>query len=247
MLSPLAIQQPRRTDLITRREPWGLLLHTTGSGITAKATRRNRSPVDVALEWYRASQGETGGQGANGYPWGGPGYLIGHHGELHQLADDDVETMHAGGPWRAQYLSGAWASMCSAETVRRWRAAWPGVASPQHLFPSKTPNADYIGCEMIPCAIGMGTPMRPGLRFTRAQHDTAIQLGRDLAARHAWPAGWERSPRLLGHEDVQPLPYGSTGQGRYGRSDGGGGIDPGWLREQPYFDFEYVRSALTPA
>ena len=244
MLSELAIQQPRRTDRITRRAPWGFLLHTTGSGILARAKKTSRSPIDVALEWYRRSQGDTGGQGENGYPWGGPGYLIGHHGEIHQLADDDVETMHAGGPWRAQYLSGAWASMCSPAVVKRWRAQWPGVPSPQHLFPGTSPNVPYVGCEMIPCGSGYGTPMAPGLRFSLAQHDAAILLGRDLAARHGWPASWARTPRLVGHEDVQPMPYAATGQGRYGRADSRGGIDPGWLRAAPYFDFEYVRHAL---
>lgn len=241
MLSDLAIQQPRRTDRITRRAPWGFLLHTTGSGITTRARKIGKSPVEVALAWYRQSQGETGGQGENGYPWGGPGYLIGHHGEIHQLADDDVETMHAGGPWRDQYLSGAWTSMCSAETVRRWRAQWPGIASPQHLYPSHSANGSYIGCEMIPVAIGMGTPMAPGLRFTRDQHDAAVALGHDLAARHGWPASWASTPRLVGHEDVQ-----ICAAKPYGRSDAVGGWDPGWLRQDPYFAFDYVRAALAP-
>lgn len=240
MLSGLAAQQPRRTDRITKRAAvFGLCLHTTGSGILARARKTGQSPVDVALAWYKRSQGETGRNGENGYPWGGPGYLIGHHGEIHQLADDDILTNHAGGPYRAEYLSGAWTSLCSAETVRRWRAQWPGVKSPQHLYPSTTPNADYVGCEMIPTGPGQGTPMAPGLRFTLAQHDAAILLGRDLAARHGWPTGWQRMPRLLGHEDVQPV-----APKPFGRSDAGGGWDPGALREKPYFDFEYVRHAL---
>jgi hypothetical protein len=235
MISPLAIQQPRRTDRITRRTPFGFLLHTTGGSITAKAAKTGRSPIDVALDVYRRMQGATGGQGSEGYPWGGPAYLIGHHGEIHQIADDDVETFHAGGPDRAAYLSGAWRARVSAETSKRWQAAWPGVASPQHLYPSASANADYVGAEMVPVAVGMGTPMAPGLRFTLAQHDAAILLGRDLAVRHGWPAGWARTPRLLGHEDVQPIQ----------RSDVGGGWDPGALRARPYLDFEYIRFALS--
>jgi len=241
MLSPLAIQRPRRTDSINRRaHVWGLLVHTTGSGITAKAKKTKRTPVDVALEWYRRSQ-----DGANGYPWGGPGYVLGHFGELFQIADDDVWTNHAGGPHRQLYLSGEWVGRCSAEVVERWRAQWPGVKSPQHLYPSESPNADYVGVEMIPCASGYGNPMRRGLRFSREQHDQVVELARDLAARHGWPAGWARTPRLLGHEDVQPLPFDpKSKKPSYGRSDARGGIDPGWTRADPYFDFEYVRAAL---
>lgn len=233
--SPLAIQHPHRTDHITLRNPWGFLLHTTGSGVLRRARADGKSPIDVALQVYRASQGVTGHPGSNGYAWGGPGYLIGHHGEIHQLAPDDVMTMHAGGPDRSSYLSGAWRARVSAETSTRWAAQWPGVASPQHLYPSESANADYVGAEMIPCGMGYGEPLRAGLRFSAAQHDAAIALGRDLAARHGWPAGWARTPRLLGHEDVQPIE----------RQDGQGGWDPGWLRGRPYFDFELVRAGLS--
>ena len=234
-LSPLATQAPRRTDRVTRRAPWGFLVHTTGGGIPAKAAKTGLSPVEVALAWYRQSQGMDGHDGANGYPWGGPGYVIGHDGDIHQIAADDVLTNHCGGPHRASYLDGSWTSKVSPATVEHWRAQWPGVASPAHLFPSRTPNADYIGAELIPCGAGLGEPMAPGLRFTREQHVAVVALAQDLAQRHGWPAGWARGPRLLGHEDVQPIE----------RHDTLGGWDPGWLRGSPYFDFRYVRAALT--
>jgi hypothetical protein len=234
-LSSLALQRPRRSDRITRRSSvYGLLLHTTGGGIPAKAVKTGRAAAEVALAWYRESQGHDGQQGANGYPWGGPGYVIAHDGTVYQIADDDILTNHAGGPHRDLYLSGAWVAKVSQPTVEHWRDRWTGVKSPAHLFPSRSPNADYVGCEMVPCGAGLGTPMRAGLRFTQAQHDAAIALGRDLVARHGWPADWARGPRLVGHEDVQPIE----------RHDAGGGWDPGWLRAAPYFDFEYVRQAL---
>jgi hypothetical protein len=226
-LSPIAAQVPHRADAMKHRaHAWGFLLHTTGGGIPAAAKRRGTTPLHEALSWYKRSQ-----DGENGYPWGGPGYLIDHDGGIYQLAPDLVLTNHAGSPDRARYMDGSWERALSAEAVARWRAKWPGVKSPQSLYPSRGANQDYVGCEMIPCGDGFGVPMRPGLKFTKAQHDAAVELGRDLAARHSWPAGWALTSRLLGHEDVQPLQ----------RSDKHGGWDPGWLRADPYFDFESVR------
>lgn len=229
-LCPFAVQVPRRSDEITRRaRAWGFLIHTTGRGLVDKARKKGLSPIKVALDWYRDSQ-----NGANGYPWGGPGYVLDHDGKIYQIADDLVLTNHAGGPDRARYLDGSWARMVSPETLARWRAQWPRHKSPQSLYPSRSANADYVGLEMIPCGAGFGTPMRPGLLFTKAQHDAVAALGRDLALRHGWPAGWAKTGRLVGHEDVQPLQ----------RSDARGGWDPGHLRARPYFDFPAIRLAL---
>lgn len=229
--SPIAVRVEgvRDPSLGLPREGWGYLLHTTGGGVTDQARREHRDPLEVAIATYIASQ-----NGSNGYKWGGPAYVIPHDGTIHQLAPDNIETEHAGGPHRPEYLDGTWVSHCKPEVVAQWRAKWLHP-NPYALFPSHRPNVDYIGCEMIPIGDGFGgEPMRPGLRFTKAQHDAAIALGRDLAARHGWPAGWSRSSRLVGHEDVDPIE----------RSDAGGGWDPGWLRAAPYFDFEYVRAGI---
>lgn len=229
--SPLAIQaEARDPRAATRRQPWGLLLHTTGGGVTARAKERGASPLEVALRVYRSSQ-----DGANGYLWGGPHYVLDHGGVLHQIAPDDALTSHCGGTDRADYLDGTWTKRATAAVVERWRLQWPGKRHPYQLFPSKTPNADYIGVEMIPIGDGFGgAPMRPGLRFTLAQHVAAVALARDCAGRHGWPGDFHRSSRLLGHEDVQPI----------NRDDKHGGWDPGWLRAEPYFDFGWVRDQL---
>lgn len=230
--SPLAIKVAgvRDPSLARRRSPWGFLVHTTGGGITPLAKKQHERPIDVAIKVYINSQ-----NGSNGYLWGGPSYVADHTGELYQLAPDEALTAHAGGAHRAAYLDGSWEKHASAAAVAAWRASWPGRAHPYSLFPSTSPNNDYVGLEMIPIGDGFGgEPMAPGLRFTKAQHDAAVALGRDLAARHGWPAGWEKTGRLLGHEDVDPL----------NRSDAGGGWDPGWLRAKPYFDFAYVRREI---
>ena len=230
--SPLAkkvagVRDPLKAAL---RKPWGYLLHTTGSGVTAKAKKERRAPIDVAIEIYIASQ-----NGSNGYFWGGPNYVLNYDGMLYQIAPDEAHTHHAGGPHRNTYLDGSWVSKVSVEVAAQWRKQWPTRKGPYHLFPSTSPNEDFVGLEIIPIADGFGgTPMRPGLRFTKAQHDAAIALGRDLGARHGWPAKWSAGSRLLGHEDVDPIE----------RSDARGGWDPGWLRAAPYFDFAYVRSGI---
>lgn len=219
------------------REAFGYLIHTTGGGVTDLAKRKKRKPIDVAIDVYIASQ-----RGSNGYKWGGPHYVGDHDGTLYQLAPDNVKTAHCGGRsekypdgTRPFYINGTWVAKVTAAVVAEWRKRWPGVKHPYALFPSRDPNTDYVGLELIPIGDGFGgEPMAPGLRFTKAQHDIAIALGRDLGARHEWPDGWHDTGRLVGHEDVDIL----------NRSDKVGGWDPGATRPDPYFDFAYVKAGI---
>lgn len=229
------------TDAIYR-VIYGALVHTTGGGVTDKAVyekvngkRRKRSlplnPLTVAVDTYRASQ-----NGSNGYLWGGPTYVIPHDGTPYQLCPEEVFTNHCGGPNRKFYRDMSWITKVSPTTVARWNAQWgPKFDDPYDLFPSTTPNRDYVGIELIPCGDGLGDPRKPGERFTKLQYESLIELLRDIGQRHAFPAGWWRGPRLVGHEDVDPIQ----------RSDKGGGWDPGHLRDPRYFDFDYVRSSIT--
>jgi hypothetical protein len=251
--STIATQIEGRTTSIVARTPWGLCYHNTGSGITdvavyihkkdkktGKKVRVKRTAalktIDVALKIYLASQ-----SGSNGYPWGGPGYVIDHDGTIYQIAGDNMRTNHVGSvveghDRRKQYLSGKWIELCTPAAVAQWHAHWgPKYKNSQQLFPSKYPNTDYIGVEMIRCGDGLGKPMRKGLIFTKEQHEAAVRLAIDVGRRNKFPDGWWRTPRLLGHEDV----------GLIDRHDKGGGWDPGWLRAEPYFDFEYVREAIS--
>lgn len=213
------------------RDPWGFLLHTTGGGVTARAKKIKRRPIEVALHVYISSQ-----NGSNGYFWGGPAYVIDHDGTTYQIAPDNILTAHCGGKDRPEYISGTWINKVAPAALAAWHAQWGRrYKHPYQLFPSKNPNNEFVGAEMIPVGDGFGgEPMAKGLRFTKAQHDAAIDLARDLAARHQWPAGWQKTPRLVGHEDVQLLE----------RMDKGGGWDPGSLRARPYFDFSYVRHGI---
>ena len=118
--------------------------------------------------------------------------------------------------------------------VSAWKAAWPGKKHPWTLFPSRHPNTDLVGVEMIPIGSGVGgEPMRPGLLFTAAQHDAAAQLAIHIAQTNGFPTGWWTGSRLLGHEDVS-----------LDRQQKAGGWDPGFLRAAPYFDLAWVRRRI---
>jgi len=230
----------RDPDLGVERTAWGFCVHTTGGGITSKAKRDGVAPIEYALRYYKASQ-----NGANKYMWGGPAYVADFDGSLYQIAPDNVKTAHCGGRsekypdgTRGFYIDGSWVMKLTPAVVKLWREHWPGKKHPYVLFPARDPNTDYVGLEVIPIGDGFGgAPMRPGLRFTKAQHDAVIRLGVDLGLRHEWPTEWWRTGRLVGHEDVDPL----------NRSDTHGGWDPGWNRPDPYFDFGYVRSGIAGA
>lgn len=219
-----------------RGTPFGLLVHTSGGGVTDVARKQKLTPLQVALRVYIDAQ-----NGGNGYPWGGPTYVVPHDGAIWQIAPDNLRTEHAGGPNRWRYIDGSWEHVYPVVTDA-WKRQWGNVKSaggrtfkhPYQLFPSTSPNRDYVGVEMIPCGDGYGTPMAPGLRFSYEQHNAIRRLGRDLAARHAWPKGWQKGCRLVGHEDVDPLE----------RSWSSGGWDPGFLRPDPFFDFALVRASI---
>lgn len=237
--SPIAQKVPGVRDPATAalRTIFGYLIHTTGGGVVHRATLTGRTPLQVAIDYYIASQ-----NGANGYLWGGPSYVIDYDGGTYQLAPDEIHMNHAGDHsptyphgTRGFYLDGTWEKMVSPETLALWKHAWPGRKHPYSLFPSVSPNDDYVGVEIIPIGEGFGgDPMFPGGKFTRAQHDAAAALGRDLGVRHALPNGWQWTNRLVGHEDVDPIQ----------RSDAHGGWDPGDLRAHIYFDMGYVRERI---
>lgn len=237
MHSPLAkrvpgVRDPKKGGV--QRKAWGLLYHTTGRGLTDQAKREKRTPLDVAIETYIASQ-----NGSNGYLWGGPNYVMDHDGSVYLMAPEEILTNHAGPGktnTRAKYMDGSWIKLAHPAAVAAWFSQWgPRYKHPYELFPSKSPNVDYIGIEMIPCGSGFGEPMRPGLLFTKAQHDVAVDLAQEVGDRYGWPKGWYRTPRLVGHEDVDIL----------NRMDKLGGWDPGFLRAKPFFDFDYIRGNIT--
>ncbi len=141
-----------------------------------------------------------------------------------------------------------------------WRARWPGRAHSLDLIPlHNDPNMTYVHVECVPCVYNGGPngelitdpaakPMRPGLRFTKAQHETVARLAWDIAQRHKWPLytdnlcdiskkskqPWWRSSCLLGHEDITPLSRLTDKQC----------WDPGWLRKDQHIDWIYIYNGI---
>jgi N-acetylmuramoyl-L-alanine amidase len=248
-LSPLAIPAAKQWDAGDRPVAWqgrvyGLVVHTTGGGLPASADELAIYHTVRAVDYYSRSHGchyVNGWAGAEG-------------GDLLQLANEREQAHGVGvtntkDPSKDQRRSidaGRFEDDLPAVLVRFWRNRWPDYEHSLALLPgTKTANSCYVHLECVPCVYhtdhelvtGEGVePMRPGLRFTQAQHDTVAALAVDMAQRNGWPLDdeWWRTPRLVGHEDLTPI----------SRHDKRGGWDPGYLREEPYFDWDYVYAQI---
>jgi hypothetical protein len=244
-ISPLAIPASKQWDATDRPEGWigrvyGLVVHTTGGGLPASAQEKGVYHTVAAVDWYSRSHGchyVNGWQGSRG-------------GDLLQMANEREQANGVGisnpsepaKDQRASVEAGRFDADLPEVLVRLWHERWPGHAHSLELLPgTKTANSCYVHVECVPCVYhfrdelvtGEGVePLREGLRFTEAQHETVALLAVDIARRNGWPLDeeWWRTPRLVGHEDLTPIT----------RCDPNGGWDPGYLRERPYFDWDYV-------
>ena len=248
MISPLALPGAALREGCPDRGglDWGTCWHTTGEddGINARILARakflasvGRDPLLAGGEIFREIYAH-----AEFYPHYLGGWL--GAGDLHAIADESKRVPHAGlhETQREQYLSGAWRTSwilydgstrpADADVVERWCDRWPRWRSPQHLFPGSSPNDVYIGAELVPVVAGIPglEPMRPGLKYTRAQHELVAALHLDFVkrARNAIPL--DAPNHLVGHEDVNPMDR--------------PGWDPGALRRAPWFDWAFVRDLI---
>lgn len=213
---PFAVQRPVGGLRLRRFSPFGLAIHQTGRTIVERAVQRGMEPIEAAAKYYQSGYHSH--------------YLIGWDGTIHQFFADTIPGAHIGvsAAERELVLKGAWElNFEGTAALRLWRERWPGYKSPQHLFPTKSPNQAYIGVELLPSRQGETW-------FTDDQLQAVIDLAKNRAEAHGWPLGWEETPRLVGHEDVDP----------YGRWQPSGGWDPGALREKPRFDWAAIRAGL---
>lgn len=208
--------------------------HTSGRGLPNKAERKGQYPTVAAVDHYNKSHGC---HYINGYR--------GHEGgDFLQIASDIEQAMGVGidsskpeeNQWKS-VLRGTWKEdLPSNALVKRWQERWPGYSNPLDLLPgTKYVNSYAVHLECIPLTkywmkeLSL-EPHKPGMLFTRAQHESVALWYFDLAKRYNWDGEWWRTPRVVGHEDLTPL----------SRSTKAGGWDPGWLRTSPYFDWNYV-------
>lgn len=238
--SAIAVQAARQWDSVDRPAGWvgkvyGLVVHTTGGGLPSKAKSKGIYHTAFAVSYYSQSHGchyVNGWRGVGG-------------GDLLQVANEREQANGVGvGDQRRSIDRGRFEKDLPAAVVSQWRARWPGVEHPLKLLPgTRTANSCYIHVECVPCVFHHGkqlvtdaTPLRPGLRFTQAQHEAVALLACDIARRNGWPLQetWWRSARLVGHEDLTP----------FNRHDKVGGWDPGGMRATPYFDWDFVYSMI---
>lgn len=188
--------------------PFGVCIHSTGSGIPEKATKQNIGILDATISTYK------GMAAADGV---GPHYAIVPDGTLIQFRAENEVAYHAATSLaeRNSYLSGHWDTdnRLAANVVSWWKLRWPNFKSPQHLYPTKSPNFSYIGIELVPCGSHMqnswtpafGIPATPVGRYTAQQYQRLAILVTDIGKAWHFPDGWHRSNRLVGHEDVNPI------------------------------------------
>ncbi len=188
------------------RTPWGVMLHTTGDGVPQAAYRDEMEPLEAARKIY-------GGMKE------GPTFCISPDGSIERYRDPASVTWHCGvtATQRRDFLTGHWEEILGktySGVLSWWKARWPGVSSPQHLYPSESPNQDYIGIELIPCGTYtkqnggswkpvFGVPFGPKGRFTGAQYTAAAMLCLTLCGDYSIPI--HSKGRVLGHEDVNPI------------------------------------------
>jgi N-acetyl-anhydromuramyl-L-alanine amidase AmpD len=227
-VSALAHQQDQRFHTFPARSApiYGVAVHQTGSSTVEAALKAGANPLEYLADYYLKPDSYSAH------------YVIGWDGEIVQVVPDDEKAEHIGflPVDRQAFLDGSWVTHLPASVVALWRAKWPAFKSPAHLFPGPSPNNVFVGMELIPIVDGAGVqPLEPGMLFTQEQHDAAVELAADIAARAQLPTGWQLGNRLLCHEDVNPLQ----------RTNSHGGWDPGALREQPWFDMTYMRTHIT--
>lgn len=230
----------------SRRKVFGVVVHTTGSGVYKPAlVEKHGSAFKVALAVYASPSMSVAH------------YVIDYEtGKIAQVVDDGLIAPHCGiDGWQLQAMAdGSWDDDRLSDAAHRlfrdyvsenaplprppskvalalWKARWQTPAgyyrAPRYIYPSKSPNADFCGIELIPAPPGY--PHQ--IRYSDVQLNSLAHLVHDLQNR--WDCRMRKigesfpTPRLLGHEDLDP----------FDRWDSAGGWDPGALRHQPRFDW----------
>lgn len=257
-ISPFAIQakkQWKRKGNDLRPEAWqgkvyGLVVHTTGGSLPGKAISAGMYPSITAINTYFQTYGC---HYING--WKG---IMG--GDLIQVANEKKEAWGVGmGDQIRSINNNRFEKDLPSSAFKLWKSRWQGFSSPIELLPkTQTANSCYIHVECPPVVYSLhnktvvdsaNPPMRPGLRFTKAQHDSIAILAYDIAIRNGWPMDqkWWKTSRLLGHEDLAPLNRHDCSLNKvacnklpidqFNKKEC---WDPGGLRNKPYFDWDYV-------
>jgi hypothetical protein len=224
----------------------GLAVHTTGSGLTARALKEGVYPTVMAERHYSASHGCHYVNGFRGHEGGDLIQMANESEQANGIGVSEQRNKKTGEVTqrgqkesiRGKY-SGAWDTDLPKTLAARWKERWPEYENPLDLLPGTTSaNPCYIHMECIPLNaeyIAQGyVPAFKGSSFTMWQYRTIAALSLDIATRKAWAYEWWRTTQLLGHEDLTPI-------SRHIKS---GAWDPGALLASPRFRWSEVISHL---
>ena len=184
--------------------------------------RRNvwkcKTPIECALALYAGREGF-------------PHYVIDYDGTIYSVSPEDHEAWHAG--WTVE--AGGRARWTRWSPPASWSKVWGVGKTPLDLIPSdaNSPNTRHIGIELL----GNLT----NRLYSDAQYKALARLVVDIERRYGLDLAEPPNPRLLGHEDVNPL----TGKG--GRADAYGGWDPGAHRRNPRFSWSRLANVMREA
>lgn len=210
-----------------------ILVHTTGSGIVAKARKMGRDPLDHAVAHYAGPKAYTSH------------YVMGWDGAIVGIVPENERALHAGvsDERRRLYQAGfaTWARWLRplnpakpplpAKVMDRddgmvlyrdlfaghlwWPRRWPLLPDPTRI--TSDPNGTTIGMDLLPAPEAEGG-VHPG-GFTDAQRDSLDVWVADVRRR------LDRILPVLGHADVDPIV----------RCDAKGPWDPRCLAEWDVF------------
>lgn len=189
--------------------PTGIVIHTTGRGLSGKACQIAGPDADASdIDDAAIAHYENGSLPFFGH------WLIGWGGAIYQLADDSLRAHHSGA-LGLHYDDRGWMDIAKplvakgASTPRRhgrpghvvydwWLSRWGEIySSPLQMVSGREPNATTIGVDLLPRLDGTYVPEQvAALRW----------LIRKLCEDHGIPRDRRH---ILGHEDVDPCARGT--------------------------------------
>lgn len=205
-----------------QKSKWGgWLPHTCGSG-PAKNARIKGTTLEFEIHKVYSSKG-----------MGFAHDVAMPDGSLIQCADDTIVAPHCGvdGWQRTMMLKsagGAWRAEVSDAGERLWDARWPGVYSPQYLYPTASANHWFLGLEHA--QLDQIDPAT-GTKFTDAQYRAAAWRAVFWERKHGFRVErtFDGRTGYATHEDVDPFD-------RWSKGDDGLPWDPGVMRPKPTYD-----------
>jgi len=189
------------------------MIHTTGSGIVAKAKKKGMSPMDYAIRYYAGPKAYTSH------------YLMDWDGRIVGIVPEDLRALHAGMSdarlrlYRAGH--GTWSRWLKPLNPKKpptpsdiaskedgmilyrqpfkghlwWRDRWSDLSDPSRVIGNL--NTHTVALDLLPASKSDGG-IHPG-GFTDAQKDALEAWVLDLRQRVGW------SLPVIGHADGDPI------------------------------------------